>query len=51
MDPSTASSGTLDLLYLTFNCAKNLLNVVVFANHLSRAFSQNATALPDVVVL
>lgn len=42
---------TLDLFLLTFNCAKNFINVAVFASHLQSAFKQNATALPDVVVL
>lgn len=42
---------TLDLLMLTFNCAKNLINVAVFANHLRAALGQNATGLPDLVVL
>jgi hypothetical protein len=42
---------TLDLLMLTFNCAKNLINVSIFANHLQAALSQNATGLPDLVVL
>jgi hypothetical protein len=41
----------LDLLVLTFNCAKNFINVAVFANHLQATFGQNATTLPDVVVL
>jgi hypothetical protein len=42
---------TLDLLMLTFNCAKNLINVSIFAHHLQAALSQNATGLPDLVVL
>ena len=42
---------TLDLFLLTFNCAKNFINVAVFASHLQAAFKQNATGLPDVVVL
>ncbi|KAH7316513.1 endonuclease/Exonuclease/phosphatase [Stachybotrys elegans] len=42
---------TLDLLVLTFNCAKNFINAAVFANHLQAAFGQNATGLPDLVVL
>ncbi|KAK3365195.1 putative PI phosphatase group protein [Lasiosphaeria ovina] len=41
---------TLDLFMLTFNCAKNLINVAVFASHLHSALSQNATGLPDIVV-
>ncbi|KAK0729888.1 Endonuclease/exonuclease/phosphatase [Lasiosphaeris hirsuta] len=40
----------LDLFVLTFNCAKNLINVGVFASHLYGALSQNATGLPDLVV-
>jgi hypothetical protein len=53
-DPTTSQSmapSPLDLLVLTFNCAKNLINVAVFANHLQAALGQNATTLPDVVVL
>ncbi|KAF5636323.1 phosphatidylinositol phosphate phosphatase [Fusarium tjaetaba] len=42
---------SIDLLYLTFNCAKNLLDVPVFGSHLQTAFRQNATGLPEVVVL
>ncbi|KAJ6786794.1 hypothetical protein PWT90_03135 [Aphanocladium album] len=42
---------TVDLLFLTFNCAKALINTAVFANHLEVAFGQNATDLPDLVVL
>lgn len=45
----------LDLFLLTFNCAKNLINVGVFASHLYGALSQqNATVgagLPDLVAL
>ena len=42
---------TLDLLFITFNCAKNLVNPAIFAGHLHGALSQNSTALPDLVVL
>ncbi|KAF5684333.1 phosphatidylinositol phosphate phosphatase [Fusarium denticulatum] len=42
---------SIDLLYLTFNCAKNLLDIPVFGSHLQTAFRQNATGLPEVVVL
>jgi len=47
------SPSTLDLFILTFNCAKNLINVGVFASHLYSALSQNATGqgLPDLVAL
>jgi hypothetical protein len=48
---STMGPSTLDLFILTFNCAKNFINVPVFAAHLQQALSQNATGLPDVVVL
>ncbi|KAJ6443919.1 inositol 5-phosphatase [Purpureocillium lavendulum] len=54
-EPDSASTlsmppSTLDLLVLTFNCAKNLINPGVFATHLASAFGQNATGLPDLVV-
>ncbi|KAF9879632.1 hypothetical protein CkaCkLH20_03175 [Colletotrichum karsti] len=41
---------TLDLFMLTFNCAKNFINVAVFSSHLHAAFQQNATGLPELVV-
>ncbi|KAB5528897.1 DNase I-like protein [Coniochaeta sp. 2T2.1] len=44
-------ASTLDLLFITFNCAKNLVNPGVFASHLHGALTQNAnTGLPDLVV-
>lgn len=49
MAPPSAAS--VDLLCLTFNCAKNLLDIPVFSTHLQTAFRQNATDLPQVVVL
>jgi hypothetical protein len=42
---------TLDLFILTFNCAKNFINASIFSSHIHAAFKQNATTLPDVVVL
>ena len=42
---------TLDLFMLTFNCAKSLVNAAVFSSHLHAALVQNATGLPDLVVL
>ena len=42
---------TLDLFYLTFNAAKNLINVPVFAHHLYNAFGEDATTLPELVGL
>ena len=44
-------SAVLDVLILTFNCAKNFVEVPVFATHLGRALTQNAAGLPDVVVM
>ncbi|KAK3395491.1 DNase I-like protein [Sordaria brevicollis] len=47
---------TIDLFILTFNCAKNLINVAVWAAHLKAALSAqgagkgNGNALPDLVV-
>jgi hypothetical protein len=49
-DTTTMAPSTLDLVILTFNCAKNLINPPVFASHLHGTLSQNA-ALPDLVVL
>ncbi|KAK3330879.1 Endonuclease/exonuclease/phosphatase [Apodospora peruviana] len=40
---------TLDLFILTFNCAKNLINVPVFSAHLQAALTRNAESLPDLV--
>ncbi|KJZ75941.1 hypothetical protein HIM_04765 [Hirsutella minnesotensis 3608] len=57
VDRKTPRSGmkmapsTLDLLVLTFNCAKNLINPNVLASHLRSALGQNATGLPDLIVL
>lgn len=42
-------ASSLDLFYLTFNAAKHHISVPAFANHLSHAFGQNATALPELV--
>lgn len=50
-DAPTMAPSTLDLFILTFNCAKNLINASVFASHLHGALTQNATGLPDLVVL
>ncbi|KAK7962149.1 uncharacterized protein PG986_002974 [Apiospora aurea] len=41
---------SLDTFYLTFNAAKHFISVSAFANHLFRAFGQNATHLPELVV-
>jgi len=46
MTPSTA----VDVFFLTFNCAKNFIDVPVFATHLHTALKQRAE-LPDLVVL
>ncbi len=43
---------TLDLLILTFNCAKNLINPPVFAGHLQDSLARGVEGrLPDLVVL
>ena len=47
----TMTDSMLDLMVLTFNCAKNLIDVPVFAKHVQDAFGKNATGLPDVIVL
>lgn len=49
-DTATMAPSTLDLVILTFNCAKNLINPSVFASHLHGTLSQNP-GLPDLVVL
>lgn len=56
ISPMTAEAAdmapsTLDLLFLTFNCAKNFISIPVFAHHLKDAIGQNATGLPDLVAL
>jgi hypothetical protein len=48
---SKMGPSTLDLFILTFNCAKNLINVPVFAAHLHDALGKNGSALPDLVVM
>ena len=55
---------SLDLFVLTFNCAKNIIDVDVFARHLQNALQQHGQSregdgarlsdpgeLPDLVVL
>lgn len=42
---------TVDLLFVTFNCAKNLVDPNVFGHHLHTTFRENADTLPDLVVL
>lgn len=43
---------TLDLLVLTFNCAKTVIDATVFAAHLRAALTPKAGGkLPDLVVL
>ncbi|KAI0110971.1 DNase I-like protein [Hypoxylon sp. NC0597] len=42
---------TLDVFILTFNAAKREINIPVFARHLYNAFGQNATTLPELVVI
>lgn len=45
------AASMLDLMVLTFNCAKTFINVPIFARHLQDAFGKNASGLPDVIVL
>lgn len=55
-------AASLDLFVLTFNCAKNIIDVDVFARHLQHALQQHGQRregdglsdpleLPDLVVL
>jgi hypothetical protein len=51
-DAAVMAPSTLDLLILTFNCAKTFINPPVFAAHLHGALAaHNAADLPDLVVL
>ncbi|PHH60213.1 hypothetical protein CDD81_1955 [Ophiocordyceps australis] len=46
------SSSSLDLVVITFNCAKHLIDVGVFATHVQSVFEHKATSgLADVVVI
>ncbi|KAL2209149.1 DNase I-like protein [Sarocladium strictum] len=38
-------------MVLTFNCAKNIIEVPVFADHMHDAFRDNATGLPDLIAI
>ncbi|KAK6952159.1 hypothetical protein Daesc_006691 [Daldinia eschscholtzii] len=42
---------TLDVFILTFNAAKRQIHVPAFARHLYNAFGQNASHLPELVVI
>ncbi|KAI1100987.1 DNase I-like protein [Jackrogersella minutella] len=42
---------TLDVFILTFNAAKREIDIPVFARHIYNAFGQNASSLPEVVVI
>ncbi|KAI0863592.1 Endonuclease/exonuclease/phosphatase [Xylaria cubensis] len=42
---------SLDVFILTFNAAKEQINPYVFASHLRNAFAQNATGLPELIVI
>ncbi|RYP06017.1 hypothetical protein DL764_003434 [Monosporascus ibericus] len=48
--PPPPAPPTVDIFILTFNAAKNSINVPGFANHLYNAFHNNATTLPELVV-
>jgi hypothetical protein len=45
------SPSMLDLLIVTFNCGKALIETKPFASALYGGLKQNATGLPDLVVL
>ena len=45
------AASTMDVMYLTFNCEKTLVDVPVFADHLLGAFSDGASSLPEILVL
>lgn len=47
----TTTMSSLDVFILTFNAAKEQINSAVFAAHLRDAFAQNATSLPELVVM
>ncbi|KAI6088399.1 DNase I-like protein [Hypoxylon rubiginosum] len=47
----TNETSTLDVFILTFNAAKHHINIPVFARHLYNAFGQNASTLPELVVI
>jgi hypothetical protein len=62
--PTMNPAASLDLFVLTFNCAKNIIDVDVFARHLQNALQQHGqrregdgsrvgdpAGLPDLVVL
>ncbi|KAI0379162.1 DNase I-like protein [Hypomontagnella monticulosa] len=42
---------TLDVFILTFNAAKRQISIPAFARHLYHAFGQNASDLPELVVV
>lgn len=48
---TTMARRKLDLLVLTFNAAKTMIDSHVFAHHLQTALTANATSLPEMVVL
>lgn len=48
---TTAAASAVDLFILTFNAAKNLIDVPVFGAHLAGALGQSGDELPDLVVL
>ncbi|KLU82915.1 hypothetical protein MAPG_01982 [Magnaporthiopsis poae ATCC 64411] len=47
---TTMARRKLDLLVLTFNAAKTMIDSHVFAHHLQTALTANATSLPEMVV-
>lgn len=51
--PPASNMSAVDVFFLTFNCAKNLVNVPVFATHLASALRERPAdaGLPDLVAL
>ncbi|KAI1744448.1 Endonuclease/exonuclease/phosphatase [Xylaria scruposa] len=50
-DMADTVTTSLDVFILTFNAAKEQINPHVFASHLRNAFAQNATGLPELIVI
>ncbi|KAI8632984.1 DNase I-like protein [Xylariaceae sp. FL1651] len=47
----TSCTASLDLFILTFNAAKHQVHIPTFGHYLRDAFAQNATSLPELVVV
>lgn len=51
--PPASTMSAVDVFFVTFNCAKNILDVPVFATHLASALRDRPAdaGLPDLVAL